>query len=62
MKVLDIVSLEHAKLIKTVVDSDAILDNTELRPIKDQLEEQGNTNISYFEIKLTLAMMERGDL
>jgi hypothetical protein len=40
MKILDIVILEHAKLIKIVVNSDAVVDITELRPIKDVLTEQ----------------------
>jgi hypothetical protein len=42
-----------------VIDSDAILENIELRPIKDQLLEQGNSEITYFEIKLSLAMIEK---
>ena len=56
------IELSKAKSVKTVMTSDAVLENIELRPIKDKLEEQGSTNISYFEIKLALAMIEKGDL
>jgi len=62
MKVLDLVTLKHAKLVKATVKSDAILENTELKPIKQKLEQQGNTTVSYFEIKLALAMIEKWDL
>lgn len=61
MNVLDFVELSDAKLIKIVTESDAILSVTELKPIKQQLESEGN-NISYFAIKLTLAMIEKWDL
>jgi len=43
MKILDLVSLANAKLVKAIVKSDAILENTELKPIKQKLEEQGDT-------------------
>ncbi len=62
MKIIGMVDLTKAKAIKSVLESDTILENIELRPIKDKLEEQGNKDISYFEIKLALAMIEKGDL
>jgi len=62
MKVLDLVTLEHAKLVKQTLKLDAILENTELKPIKQKLEEQGNMGVTYFDIKLTLAMIEKWDL
>ncbi len=62
MKILNLVSLTNAKLVKAVVTSDAILENTELKAIKQKLEEQGNPWVSYFDIKLSLAMIEKWDL
>jgi uncharacterized protein YpbB len=62
MKIMSMIELSKAKSVKTVMTWDAVLENIELRPIKDKLEEQGSTNISYFEIKLALAMIEKGDL
>ena len=62
MKVLDLVSLANAKLVKAVVKSDVILGSTELKPIKQKLEEQGNAWVSYFDVKLALAMIEKWDL
>jgi len=62
MKILNLISLANAKLVKAVVNSDAILENTELKAIKQKLEEQGNSLVSYFDIKLALAMIEKWDL
>jgi len=62
MKVLDIVSLDHAKQVKQALRRDAILEEVQLRPIKESLEIAGNSLISYFEIKLALAMIEKWDL
>ncbi len=62
MKVLELVSVQHWKMVKAATQSVAILENMQLKPIKQALEEQWNKNISYFEIKLSLAMIEKWDL
>lgn len=60
--ILKLTELSNLKKIKAV-----ILDNFSgkvetLRPIKDLLDESGEKSISYFEIKLAVAMMGKGDL
>lgn len=59
MKVLDMLDLETAKTVKSVIQSGAIMQEVQLRPIKEKLEAAGKKDISYFEIKLTLAMIEK---
>jgi len=58
MKILDFIDIATAKIIKQYIPEDDI----SLKDIKQTLEEAGNNAITYFEIKLTLAMKEKGDL
>jgi len=59
---MKLVDYEKTKIVKKAIDSDALFENTQLKPIKDALEADGKTDISYFDIKLTIAMMEKGDV
>jgi len=62
MKILDLTDFSSAKTIKEILNQDAILENIELKSIKQDLEKSWKTNISYFDIKLALAMIEKWDL
>lgn len=62
MSLLDLVEISQAKLIKWVLSSEIISESTELKPIRQKLEDIWEKDISYFAIKLTLAMLEKGDL
>jgi len=62
MKILDLVSLDDAKSVKSVVTANAVLEELELKPVKQKLEEMWKNNISYFAIKLSLSMIEKWDL
>jgi hypothetical protein len=48
--------------VKEVIDSEVILEITELKPIKEKLEFEGYTSVTYFDIKMALAMIRKGDL
>ena len=62
LKVLDLVDLDELKKVKEVIDSEVILEITELKPIKEKLEFEGYTSVTYFDIKMALAMIRKGDL
>lgn len=59
---MKLVDYDKTKIVKKAIDSDALFENTQLKPIKDALEAEWKTDISYFDIKLTIAMMEKGDV
>jgi uncharacterized protein YpbB len=50
------------KKIKTIVDEQFSGSVEKLRPIKDILEEQWDKEISYFDIKVAVAMIGKADL
>jgi len=56
---MNLIDFDNAKIIKISLESDAILEQAELKPIKQKLEKSGNKDISYFDIKLTLAMIQK---
>ena len=57
-KIMSLIDFESAKKLKPI-----IAENTEgLRSIRDIYQEQESKEISYMEIKLVQAMMEKGDL
>jgi len=62
MQVMKLTEITKLKAVKGVVEANAILTETELRLLKDTLEESGNTEVGYFDIKLALAMIQKGDL
>lgn len=59
MKHTDIVNL---KAVKHTLGSENIIEETGLKNIKEKLEASGNTQTNYLDIKITLAMIEKGDL
>lgn len=60
--ILKLVSFAHLKKIKTIVDEQFSGSVEKLRPIKDILEEQWDKEISYFDIKVAVAMIGKADL
>lgn len=59
MKLLD---FWNAKIIKECLEGDALLEEAWLKSLKEKLESQGYKDITYFDIKLTLAMIDAGDM
>jgi len=55
---MELIDFKNAKIIKEIITGE----EDGLKEIKDALESKGEGNISYFEIKITLAMIEKGDL
>ena len=58
LKIMELIDFKNAKIIKEIITGE----EDGLKEIKDALESKGEGNISYFEIKITLAMIEKGDL
>ncbi len=61
-EILKLSELEKLKTVKLLVESDALIDNLALKPIKEILQDEGRSDISYFDIKLALALIEKEDL
>jgi ATP-dependent DNA helicase RecQ len=59
MKLFD---LKHLKQVKDIIEQFFSWDTDRLKPIKEKLEEEWFTYMSYFEIKAALVMMEKRDL
>ncbi len=59
-EIMNFSTLENLKLIKWVIGKNK-LDLTKLKPIKDETDKL-NSKISYFEIKICIAMINRKDL
>jgi hypothetical protein len=55
--VLKLVDFGHLKNIKKVITDNFSGKVEALRPVKDLLDESGEKNITYFEIKLVVAML-----
>lgn len=62
MEVLSFNNLANLKQVKETIKNALSWESEKLKPIKEKLEEAGRKDISYFEIKLAIAMMEKGDL
>jgi len=62
LQVMNMVDLTKAKSVKSLIDADVIIQDIELKNLKHKLESEWKTDISYFEIKLALAMIEKWDL
>jgi len=62
MDILKLIKLSEIKEIKEII-KEKLWNNTEtLRPIKNELENLWKKNISYFDIKVCIAMMWKGDI
>ncbi|NCO31567.1 hypothetical protein GW891_01825 [bacterium] len=55
-------SFSKLKNIKDVIIKDLNSIVSELKPIKIRLEELGHKDISYFDIKIAISMIEKKDL
>jgi ATP-dependent DNA helicase RecQ len=62
MYILNLTDLEKLKRVKSVFRSLIVAETGWLKALKEKLEADGRKDISYFDIKLALAMMEKGDL
>ena len=62
MDVLKLVTLSNIKKIKEVIKEKLWWNIEALKPIKEQLEKSWEKTITYFEIKMAIAMMSKGDI
>lgn len=60
--VLNLADFSNLKIVSDVIKKDFNSQVWELKPIKEKLEEYWRKDISYFDIKLAIAMMEKKDL
>jgi len=60
--ILKLVSFSNIKIVKDIIKENLNWDIEKLKPIKEKLDELWNKNISYFEIKMAIAMMNKWDL
>ncbi len=61
-EILKLVSFSHIKKIKDIINEKFTWELNKLKPIKELLESIWEKNISYFEIKVALEMINKGDL
>lgn len=59
---LKLTEFSHLKSVKNIVAESFSGKVEKLKPVKEILEENGEKEVSYFDIKLALAMIEKGDL
>lgn len=59
---LKLTEFSHLKSVKNIVAESFSGKVEKLKPVKEILEENGQKHVSYFDIKLALAMIEKGDL
>ncbi|MCH2188797.1 RecQ family ATP-dependent DNA helicase [Candidatus Gracilibacteria bacterium] len=62
MEVMKLIDFDHLKAVQQVVISESFSSDSPLKPIKEKLVQVGNKQVSYFEIKLALAMIDKKDL
>ena len=60
--IMKLCDFNNLKIIKKIISENFSWTVEALRPVKDLLEENWEKNISYFEIKLAVAMIWKGDL
>jgi ATP-dependent DNA helicase RecQ len=60
--IMKLTIFSNLKLVKQVIENGLKWVINQLKPIKDKLEEQGNKEVSYFDIKIAIAMMDKKDL
>jgi len=62
MDIMKLIKLANIKAIKEVIQNNLWGDIEKLKPIKDELEKAWLEEISYFAIKVCIAMMGKGDI
>ena len=60
--IMKLCDFNNLKIVKKIISENFSGIVAALRPVKDLLEENWEKNISYFEIKLAVAMITKGDL
>ncbi len=60
--VLKLVSLSNIKKVKEIIDTKFAWETELLKPIKQELENSWEKTISYFDIKMAVAMKSKGDI
>lgn len=61
-EVMKLTPFSKAKIIKQIIDDVLSWDVSKLKPIRDAIIEAWEKSISYFDIKLTLVMIEKKDI
>ena len=61
MDLMKLCSLDNLKLVKNTIENKGISID-KLKPIKESLESDWFKKISYFDIKVTIAMIDKRDL
>jgi uncharacterized protein YpbB len=59
---LKLTEFSYLKSVKNIVAESFSGKVEKLKPVKEVFEENGEKEVSYFDIKLALAMIEKGDL
>lgn len=62
MDILKLISIWNIKKVKEVINTKLDWNIEKLKPIKEELEKSWEKNISYFDIKIGIAMMWKGDI
>ncbi len=62
MDIMKLVSLSNIKEVKVVIKDELNWAIEPLKPIKEALETKWQKDISYFDIKVAIAMMDKGDI
>jgi ATP-dependent DNA helicase RecQ len=62
MDILKLITLANIKKVKEVIKEKFWWNIETLKPIKEELEKIWEKNIPYFEIKMAIAMMWKGDI
>jgi len=62
LEILKLVKLSNIKKVKEIIKNDLNQEFEKLREIKEILEEKNLNEISYFDIKIAIAMMEKWDI
>jgi superfamily II DNA helicase RecQ len=62
VEILKHTDLSKIKIVKHIIDTCMQGSVEKLRPLKEELEKKGYTLISYWDIKVTLAMIEKRDI
>ncbi len=60
--ILKLVKLQDIKKIKEIINEQLWWETEKLKPIKEKLEDIWEKNISYFEIKIAIEMMDKWDI
>lgn len=61
-EIMWLVNFSNVTFVKQVINDDFLWNVEKLKPIKDKLEELWKKDITYFEIKTSIAMIEKKDL